>query len=62
VVAARFGQDAVAVSQLRRFLETHPDRELERKAHEELASVLIRASRYGDSASEYAEVLRSNAR
>jgi len=58
VVAARFGQDAVAISQLRRVLETHPDREMERKAHEELASVLMRASRYGDSASEYAAVLR----
>jgi len=58
VVTARFGQDAVAIPQLRRFLETHPDGDMERRAHEELASVLVRASRYGDSASEYAAVLR----
>jgi hypothetical protein len=42
VVSARFGQDAVAIPQLRRFLETHPDSDMERKAHEELASVLVK--------------------
>jgi len=58
VVTARFGQEAAAIPQLRRFLGTRPDRDMERKAHEELASALVRVSRYRDSASEYAEVLR----
>jgi predicted aspartyl protease len=58
IVAARFGQDAVAVEQLRRFLNMRPDPEMERKAHEELASVLVRGSRYCEAASEYTAALR----
>jgi predicted aspartyl protease len=58
LVAARFGEDAIAVEQLRRFLDTRPDREMQRKAHEELASVHVRASRFGDAASEYAAALQ----
>jgi predicted aspartyl protease len=57
LVAARFGNDAVAVEQLSRFLDARPDREMERKAHEELASVHVRASRFGDAASEYAAAI-----
>jgi len=58
LVSARFGDDAVAVEQLLHFLDTRQDREMQRKAHEELASVHVRTSRFGDAASEYAAALQ----
>ena len=58
IVAARFGHEDQGIEQLRRFLQTHPDPERERRAHEELAEALVRTGRFGDAVSEYREVLR----
>jgi hypothetical protein len=58
IVAARFGHEDTGIEQLRRFLQTHPDSERERRAHEELAAALVRTGHFGDAVSEYREVLR----
>jgi predicted aspartyl protease len=58
IVAARFGHEEAGIEQLRRFLQTNPDPEKERRAHEELAAALVRTGHFGDAVSEYREVLR----
>ncbi len=58
IVAARFGHEKAGIEQLRRFLQTNPDPEKERRAHEELAAALVRTGHLGDAVSEYWEVLR----
>jgi len=58
MVAARFGQETVAIEQLRAFLATGASAPLERKAHEELASAFARLGQYRSAASEWAEAIR----
>lgn len=58
MVAARFGQEAVAIEQLRAFLATGASAPLERKARAELASAFARLGQYGSAATEWAETIR----
>jgi hypothetical protein len=58
VIAGRFGNETVAVENLRQFLAAHPDARIERKADEELASALARIGRYGEAADAWSEALR----
>jgi len=58
VVENRFGHESTAVDALQRFLATHPDPYLGRKANEELASALAWLARYKDSADALTEALR----
>jgi predicted aspartyl protease len=57
-VSARFGQEELAIQQLRDFLATRPNSKMQRKAHEELATAFERLGRYGDAADQWAEALR----
>lgn len=57
-VEARFGHEATAIDDLHRVLRTQPERELGRKANEELAGALERLGRYGEAAEAWAEVLK----
>jgi hypothetical protein len=47
-----------ATEDLRKFLATPADRQMKRKAYEELASSYERLGRYGDAASAWDEALR----
>ena len=58
VVEARFGREEKAVDSLHRFLETHPDSDLERKANQELAGAFERLGRYGDAAEAWSRVIK----
>ena len=58
VLEARFGQETPAIENLRKFLAARPNQDLERRAHEELASALTRIGHYGEAASAWAEALR----
>ena len=58
IAAARFGQETVAIEQLRAFLATGANAPTERKAHGELASAFARLGQYGNAASEWAEAIR----
>lgn len=58
IVECRFGHEAEGVEDLRKFLMTPADRQIERKAYEELASALLRMGRYGDSAAALDQALR----
>ncbi len=57
-VEARFGHEVVAIDQITRFVETHPDSQLLRKASEEMAGAFERLGRYGDAARAWSEALR----
>lgn len=57
-VDARFGHEATAIEDLRRLLRTQPERQLARKANEELAGAFERLGRYGEAAEAWAEVLK----
>lgn len=58
MVESRFGQEPKGIDDLTRFLGTHPSRDQQRKAYEELAAALGREGRYGEAARNLAEVLR----
>ena len=58
VVEGRFGQETAAIEDLRKFLTTRPNHDLERGAYEELASALARIGHYGEAASAWAAALR----
>ena len=58
VVEARFGHEAAAIEQLRKFVAAGPNQDLERRAYEELGSALTRIGRYGEAARAWAEALR----
>jgi aspartyl protease len=58
LTASRFGQEPDGIKHLRKFLATHPARELEQEAYEELASAQLRLGHYGETARALAEALR----
>ena len=58
VTASRFGRETEGVGLLRAFVADQPKPEMERKAREEMAWALVRMTRYGDAAREFAEALR----
>jgi predicted aspartyl protease len=57
VVAGRLGHEAEAVAELRQFLATHPNTQLQRWAYQEMASDLERLGRYAEAAQAWAEAL-----
>jgi hypothetical protein len=58
VIAARFGHETAAIDDFRKFLAGRDaDREMERKANEELASALVRIGRYREAARAWTEAL-----
>lgn len=61
VTAGRFGHESLAIDQLLELLATHPKPELERKAHEEMASALARIGRFGEAARAWSKALRVTA-
>jgi hypothetical protein len=58
MINSRFGHEREAVRQFRAFLATNPSREMERKAHNELANALTRLGECGEAADELAAALR----
>ena len=58
LVESRFGHEEAAIKLLQKFLATHPPRDLEQQAEEELASAQLRLGRYGETARVLAAVLR----
>jgi hypothetical protein len=58
LVESRFAQETAAIADLQKFLAGPGDPVQQREAYEELASVLVRVGRYGDSAHALAQALR----
>jgi hypothetical protein len=58
LVESRFGQEPAAVADLRKFLVSSNDQDLQRKGYEEMPSALVRLGRYGEAARALREVLR----
>jgi hypothetical protein len=58
LVESHFGQETAAIADLQKFLAGPGDPVQQREAYEELASVLVRVGRYGDSAHALAQALR----
>ena len=58
LVESRFGQEAAGIEHLEKFLATHPPRDLEQPAYEELASAQLRLGRYGETARAIAAALQ----
>ena len=58
LVESRLGQEAAGIEHLKKFLATHPPRDLEQPAYEELASAQLRLGRYGETARAIAAALQ----
>ena len=58
LVESRLGQEAAGIEHLEKFLATHPPRDLEQPAYEELASAQLRLGRYGETARAIAAALQ----
>ncbi len=57
ITSSRFGRETEAMGQLREYLATHPGPAMERRAHQELASALVRTGEYRQAESEWAAAL-----
>src|SRR5580693_6696503 len=57
VISARFGNEAAAIEDLRKFAAANPEPKMKRTAYEELASALVRMNRYGESAMAWSQAL-----
>jgi tetratricopeptide (TPR) repeat protein len=62
VIEARFGPEEAAIKPLRRFVESHPGPQLERKANEELAGAFERLGKYGEAAQAWSQALQRTPR